>query len=193
MIEGIKKMVRSSRLNITLSSVLCLVLGGICLLSPGTVTDTVVGAMGFILLLVGVFMMVGQLLTTGLHFSGMALSGIVIVTGIFLCMKPGAAMSVVIMAFGIVLVSNGVEDFYLSYSIRSASGAHWYSGILFGIIDIVFGLLCIAGGFRLITFATRLAGAMLIYNAVTSIFLVHRANRADQGVVDGKLVRERDA
>ena len=180
------------RLNVSAGALLCIVTGLLFVTHPGSTTIFLTKAIGVLVLLIGVFIFLGRVLAESIRSGGMIVAALIIAMGLYIFTHPVNAARVIPIILGLVLITNGVEDFSLAFACRRAFGLRWWLGIVFGALNLVFGLVCIANAFGVIKLAMVVAGAMLIWDGVSSLFIVHKVNSAENVVIDSKISREED-
>jgi|GEM_PF-469273 len=185
--------IKSLRLNVSLSGILCLVLGVICIVWPGEVTVFLAKMLGAILLLVGVSMFLGKVFEETHRSSGMLVSVVIMILGIWIWTKPAMAASLLPIVIGVILVVGGIQDLNLAFSGRAVNAPRWWSPLILGAINILAGVLAVLYAFGVVKLGMILLGLMLVYEGITSLFVVHKVNKAERGVVvDSVILEEED-
>ena len=179
MIEKLKKI----RLHVTFSALLTIALGVVILMKPTATVLWIAKAVGVIILIVGAVMIIGSLFDSKkLQPSGIVVGGIIAVIGLWVLMRPTRAASIIPAVIGVIMILQGVEDLEMAFKTKRAS-ARWALSLLIGVANIIFGVLCITKGIGIISFGMMVVGAMLIFDGLSSIFVVHRANSAERGII----------
>ena len=104
-----KEKIKDLRLNITVSGILSIVIGILLLIYPAQSLSTIGKAIGAIIVLAGVFVIISQLFENGFNAMGMVVGGVLAVIGIWIFMAPGAIVSIIPIAIGVLLVVHGRE------------------------------------------------------------------------------------
>ena len=164
---------RTVKLNVTLSAVLTVILGVVLVIWPGETVQTFARVFGAIILCAGVL-----LLLSALRGSRLALIGalLLIAVGIWAFATPKAFSSILPVAAGVLLITHGVQDLVMMPALRRYQAAQYGLTVLFALISIVFGIVCIANAFGIVKLIMVVIGLMLIYDGVTDMLIVRKYN-----------------
>lgn len=183
---------KSIRLNVSLTAVICILLGIVFIACPDTVTNIATMLIGIALIIVGIVIFISRILNEEWRIPGFILAAIIAAIGIFICTHAQGTSEfvskLILIVIGVVFIINGFEAVTMAANTRSILGRAvsengvWWIGILFGVLDIVFGIVCIAGGFNLFNVMNILIGVMLIYDGLSSMLVVHKVNSAERYV-----------
>ena len=55
----------------------------------------------------------------------------------------------------------------------------WSVGLIFSIISLIFGIICVTNAFDVMKTATVVVGIILIFNGVSNIWITSRATKAE--------------
>lgn len=187
MIDKLKQI----RLHVTLAAVLCLILGVVFLFYPGTVTMFLARILAIILILVGATMLLGEWFNEK-RSSTMLVAVLIAGIGVWFFTKPNNAASLIPIVIGVILVVNGIQDITFAFAGKVAKASRWGLIIFFGVLNIIAGVVAICYAFQVISIAMQLLGVMLIYDGISSMFIVHKVNSAERDVVDSTIQSEED-
>ena len=176
---------KNLRLHVTLSAVLTLILGVVLILHPTSTIYLIAKIVGGILAVVGGIVVVGSLTDSGKgKTSGIVVGAIILLVGVAVLLKPYKAASIIPAIIGVFLILHGVENANLAWKTRSANGTKWAISLVIAVLTILCGLACIFRGLGLLSMGMQIIGAMLIYDGISSMFVVHKANSAERSIFD---------
>lgn len=186
-----KEKIKDLRLNITVSGILSIIIGVLLLIYPAQSLSTIGKAIGAIIILAGLFVIISQLIENGFDAMSMVVGGVLAVIGIWIFMAPGAIVSIIPIAIGVLLVVHGLQDLGLALEATRVHAPRPWLSFIIAIVNILLGIVCIADAFNMVTLATRLIGLMLMYDGITDIFTVHKVRKATK-IVDVEVLSEED-
>lgn len=186
-----KEKIKDLRLNITVSGILSIIIGILLLIYPAQSLSTIGKAIGAIIVLAGVFVIISQLFENGFNAMGMVVGGVLAVIGIWIFMAPGAIVSIIPIAIGVLLVVHGLQDLGLAMEATKLHAPRPWLSFIIAIVNIFLGVICIADAFHMVTLATRIIGLMLMYDGITDVFTVHKVRKATK-IVDVDIISEED-
>lgn len=186
-----KEKIKGLRLNITISAVFSIIVGILLLVYPAESLMTIGKVIGGIIILAGVVIILGQIYENGFNAMGIVVGGILALVGVWIFASPGAIVSIIPIAIGVLLVVHGLQDMGLAIEALRAHAPRAWLPFLFAVGNIALGAVCIAGAFHLVEIATRIIGVMLIYDGITDIGIVHKVRKATN-VIDVDIISEED-
>lgn len=184
-----KEKIKGLRLNITISGLFSIIIGALLLIYPAESLSTIGRAIAIIIILAGAFIIISQIYEYGFNAMGIVVGGVLAVIGVWIFIAPGAIVSIIPIAIGVLLVVHGLQDLGLGIEATKAKAPRPWLTFIIAIVTILLGALCIADAFKVVQIATRLIGIMLIYDGLTDIFTVHKVNKASR-VVDVQYTEE---
>ena len=152
------------------SSIIAFILGLIMVISPGLSMVT----MGII---VGIYMIIHGVVLVALDFKSNMnyspfdgiVSGILfIILGILLIAMPGILSLALTLALGVWIILTSVSTIRLALVIKGKN-SNWVLILLFGILDLVAGILILFNPFASSISITVLSGAIIIAHSVINI------------------------
>lgn len=173
MFAKLREAMKRVKLHITVSAVLTVLLGVVLVIWPGETAETFARFFGFLILLVGFV-----LLLTALAAFRPALIGalILLAVGIWALANPRALSSILPVAAGVLLITHGVQDLVMLPALKRVEAAKYGVTILFALLSIVFGVVCIARAFGVIKVMMVVIGLMLIYDGISDMIIVRKYN-----------------
>ncbi|MBQ2576756.1 MAG: DUF308 domain-containing protein [Lachnospiraceae bacterium] len=183
------KRLKSLRLNVSVSAVLMLVIGTICILNPDSVSNFLAKIIGVVLVLVAAIMFLGRISDERLRVPALIIAAMIAALGLFIFTNPNQFTYLIFLVFGIILVVDGLQDVTMAFAGKAAKAPRWWGPLILGGIDLALGVLCVAGQFVKLSIAA--IGIMLLYDGISSLFVVHKVNSAER-VIDTVITREED-
>ncbi|MCR4674982.1 MAG: DUF308 domain-containing protein [Lachnospiraceae bacterium] len=191
MLDDIIEKLKSIRLHITMSAVVCVVLGFIFLIWPTQVTNLIAYIVGILLVVIGAIQAGSKIINEENRSSGLLIGALILIIGIWIIVHPETAVSLIPIVIGVVLVVSGVQELSLAFTAKNVDSSSWGWMIAGAALTIVFGIICICVAFNIVTIAMRLLGLFLIYDGISSMLMVHHVNVAER-VVDSTVTKEED-
>ena len=163
--------------------ILCIVLGIVICIWPGTILLTLCRVAGLAILIFGIYRLI--ICLKGDHNQGgFLLLGIVLCAlGIWILSSPGSFLKLIPIVIGLVLIYHGVKECYTCIQIKRRHDSKWWVGLVVGILAIVFGIFLIRGAFLALEIGMIILGIALIYMGVSGLWVSHRAGGRDR-VID---------
>ncbi len=191
MFDNIIEKLKAIRLHITVSALVCVVLGFIFLIWPAQVTELIAFAVGVLLIVIGAVQVISKLINEDKKYTGILVGFIVLILGVWILISPARAASIIPIVIGVVLVASGVQELSLAITAKNVDANKWGWMIAGSVLTIVFGIICVCMAFSIIKVAMRLLGLFLIYDGISSMIMVRHVNVAER-VVDSVVTKEED-
>ncbi len=182
------------RVNYTVSAVLCILLGLVLLIWPGTTTQIVCMSLGIVLLAYGIIQIVIYLYhrERTIISQGMLLLGIVFaVIGIWILLTPEMIIMAVPVIVGVLIAIHGLHNVVQAIALQKEGYERWWLALTFGLLTVIFGGLLIFNPFGAVEFVVRLIGIFLIYDGVSDIWILSRVfkvKRDKERIIDAEFV-----
>lgn len=180
--------------NYTVSAGLCMALGLVLLIWPGTTTRIVCMLLGSVLLAYGGFQTVICLMNKEKTFfsQGMLIFGIVVaVVGLWILLRPEMIIMAVPLIIGVLIIIHGVHNVIQAVELQKESYDKWWLALLFGILTVVFGGMLVYNPFGAAEAAIRIIGISLIYDGASDMWILSRVfkvKRHKEKVIDAEYV-----
>lgn len=180
--------------NYTVSAGLCMALGLVLLIWPGTTTRLVCMLLGSVLLAYGGFQTVVCLMNKEKTFfsQGMLIFGIVVaVVGLWILLRPEMIIMAVPLIIGVLIIIHGVHNVIQAVELQKEAYDKWWVALLFGILTVIFGGLLVYNPFEAAEAAIRIIGISLIYDGASDMWILSRVfkvKRHKEKVVDAEYV-----
>ncbi len=182
------------KVNYTVSALLCVALGLVLLIWPGTTTQVVCMVLGAALVVYGVLQIVFYLANKdrNIAMQGMMVFGIVVaVIGVWILLKPEMIIMAVPVIVGILIVIHGIHNVVQAIALKKDGYTNWWVAFLLGVITVVFGVVLICNPFTVVDTVVRLIGAFLIYDGLSDIWILSRVSKVKRNaekIVDANFV-----
>lgn len=182
------------RVNYTVSAVLCILLGLVLLIWPGTTTQIVCMSLGIVLLAYGIIQIVIYLFNRErtLISQGMMILGIIFaVVGVWILLTPEMIIMAVPVVVGVLIVIHGLHNVVQAIALQKDGYERWWLALIFGLLTVIFGGLLIYNPFGAVELVVRLIGIFLIYDGISDIWILSRVfkvRRDKERIIDAEFV-----
>lgn len=182
------------RVNYTASAVLCILLGLVLLIWPGTTTQIVCMSLGIVLLAYGIIQIVIYLFNRErtIISQGMMILGIIFaVIGIWILLKPEMIIMAVPVIVGVLIAIHGLHNVVQAIALQKDGYERWWLALIFGLLTVIFGGLLIYNPFGAVELVVRLIGIFLIYDGASDIWILSRVfkvKRDKERIIDAEFV-----
>ena len=164
---------REVKIHITLSALATLALGVVLVIWPGETALLFDGILSVALLVVGVILLILSVRGFKLGIPGALM---LLVVGIWSFANPEAIAEILPVAAGVLMVTHGVQDLVMTPALKRYHADNWWLALIFSLLSIAFGVLCIAKAFGVVKVIMVIVGLMLIYDGITDLVLIHKYN-----------------
>lgn len=193
-VKVMNEFLKGLKVNYTVSALLCVALGLVLLIWPGTTTQVVCMVLGAALVVYGVLQIVFYLANKdrNIAMQGMMVFGIVVaVIGVWILLKPEMIIMAVPVIVGILIVIHGIHNVVQAIALKKDGYTNWWVAFLLGVITVAFGVVLICNPFTVVDTVVRLIGAFLIYDGLSDIWILSRVfkvKRNAEKIVDANFV-----
>lgn len=185
---------KNLKANYTLSAVICVIIGVVLIIWPGTSTQIVCRVLGGVLIAYGIIQIILYLFARErtLYLQGMLLLGIVFsVLGAWILVKPEAVIAAVPIIMGIIIIMHGLHNAIQAIDLKKMSYDKWWIALLFGILTIVLGAVLVYNPFSVVNTVVRVIGAFLVYDGLSDMWIISRifkTRKNAQKIIDAEAV-----
>lgn len=172
------------KVNYTASALVCVVLGLVLLIWPGTTTQIVCMLLGVVLLIYGVIQILMYLISRerSIVSQGMMLLGIIVsVIGIWILVRPEMIIMAVPVIVGILIVIHGLHNVVQAIALKKDGYEGWWIACLMGVLTAVLGGILIYNPFTVVDTIVRLIGIFLIYDGLSDMWIISRVFKVKKG------------
>lgn len=175
-----KDLVKRIRMDFILTSVLCIILGVVCIVW-GQETFQVIGmAVAIALILFGVIEICNYLLNREKNGISAAVGIVVALVGIWIFIRPETVLNIIPIIMGVVLLLHGFRGLKESLLAKGYGDSAWWISALLAVISMLVGIICIVEAFLIVEWILILVGISLIYNGVSNLWIVLRVSKAEK-------------
>lgn len=168
-----KDLFRRMKLDAVMGAIGCIAFGVVLLIWPEQVTSATCQAIGCIIAFLGAVRAAGYLMSrrerNGLD---LPLGLMLFFVGAWIALRPRSVASLLMIVIGVLLFVHGLEDLKYALETRRAGYASWRIMLVFGILCMSLGAVCIIDCFGAISVAMTFVGAMLIFDGLTDLWII---------------------
>lgn len=185
---------KNLKANYTLSAVICVIIGAVLIIWPGTSTQIVCMVFGGVLVAYGVIQIALYLFARErtLYLQGMLMLGIVFgVLGAWIFIKPEIITVTVPVIMGIIIVVHGIHNTAQAIELKKMKYEKWWVALLAGLFTIVLGAVLIYNPFSVVNTVVRVIGIFLVYDGLSDMWIISRVfktRKKAQKVIDAEAV-----
>ena len=168
---------KNLKANYTLSAIICVVIGVVLIIWPGTSTQVVCMVLGGMLMIYGIVQIILYLFARErtLYLQGMLILGIVFsVVGAWILLKPETIIAAVPIIMGIIIIMHGLHNAIQAIDLKKMDYENWWVALLFGILTIVLGVVLVCNPSGAVEIVVRVIGAFLIYDGISDMWILSR-------------------
>ena len=173
--------IRSIKVNLLSSAILCVILGIVLVAYPDTSMTLVCRAVGVIVLITGLGLVFGYLKSGKEHWYGkieLVFGTILAFVGGFLILRPLGLISIIPIIFGILFIYHGLANMRQAMELRQYKDKGWWLPVLIAATTVLLGIFIINYPIRTMDIIMRVIGACLIYDGLANTVLVGRFVRS---------------
>lgn len=185
---------KNLKANYTLSAVICVIIGAVLIIWPGTSTKVVCMMLGGMMLIYGIIQIILYFIARErtIYLQGMLLLGIVLsVVGAWILLRPESIIAIVPVIVGIIIVVHGLHNAAQSIDLKKMGYEKWWVAFLFSILTIILGGVLVYNPFSVVNTVVRVIGAFLIYDGLSDMWILSRVFKTKknaQKVIDAEAV-----
>ena len=168
---------KNLKANYTLSAIICVVIGVVLIIWPGTSTQVVCMVLGGMLMIYGIVQIILYLFARErtLYLQGMLILGIVFsVVGAWILLKPETIIAAVPIIMGIIIIMHGLHNAIQAIDLKKMDYENWWVALLFGILTIVLGVVLVCNPCGAVEIVVRVIGAFLIDDGISDMWILSR-------------------
>ncbi|WP_130871013.1 HdeD family acid-resistance protein [Intestinimonas massiliensis (ex Afouda et al. 2020)] len=166
--------------SFVLLSILYILLGLVLLIWPATVMDVLCYLTGGILLLYGVFAIVGfcraEVRTAG-SFLTLLLGIVAAAVGAVLLLQPALFQSILTVILGLYILIDGLLNLMRALELRRMEHGGWTIYLVLSLITVVLGLVVVFRPILAGTTLVQLIGASLLYSGAADLWTLFQLSR----------------
>lgn len=192
------RFMKGVKANDTVSAVLCVILGFLLIIWPGTSTQVVCMVLGGVLAGYGVIQILMYLFAKEhtIYLQGMLVLGIVFaVLGVWILLNPTGIIKAVPIIMGIIIIIHGLHNSGKGWELKKLGYESWWVAFLFGVLTIVLGVVLVVNPFTAVNTVVRVIGGIFVYNGVSDLWILSRIFKTKKNagkVIDAEAVEIED-
>ncbi len=175
-----KELLRKIRADFLVSSLLCVVLGIVFIVWSEATIKAIGTILAVIMIVIGAVYLCSFFLNAATKGISAAIGVIILLLGVWVLIQPEIIVSLIPIVIGVLLVGHGIRGAKESLACRGYGVSSWKIGIVFALISMILGVICIVDAFGVLELATVVIGIALIYNGVSNIWIAFRTASAEQ-------------
>ena len=171
-----KEFMRAVKIDVIVTSVVCIVMGVVLILFPTQVVTVACQAVGVILAILG-----------GVRLVDFPLGLLLLIVGVWILLHPASIESLIFIGVGVTLFFHGIKGIQMAWESQKSGYGSWIVLMLLSLLNAVFGVVCVIDCFGVFTvtatIALTLVGLALIYDGISSIFILSRVRKAAKDII----------
>lgn len=147
-------------------------LGLVLLIFPGLAYDLIFSLVGTAIIIVGLLGVLRYFKLDSQAAVGstqLATGLITVVLGVLVILFRNSLVSLLPLAFGLILLAGGIFKLQRALGLRSLGAQKWFIELLISLLCIVLGVVVVFNPFRTATTLTRLVGAGLVVESAAGV------------------------
>lgn len=154
--------------EMVLYSILCIVMGILMLVYPGTILNTICDILAVVFILLGIRYLMEYKrkdIINAFYKYELVVGAIFLLAAVFVIVKRGVVISIIPLIVGIIIVISGVMKLENALDLRRM-GNHWIPLLVLAGINVLLGIMILANPQATAIFVTRVTGGVLVYSGV---------------------------
>lgn len=180
---------KNLKANYMITAMICVVIGLVLIIWPGTSTQVVCMVLGGVLLGYGIIQVVLYLFLKErtLISQGMLILGIIFsVLGAWVLLKPEMIIMAVPVIMGIIIIIHGLHNAVQAIDLKKMGYDNWWLALLFGLLTVAFGVVLVFNPFKAVNTVVRVIGAFLVYDGASDLWILSRVSKLKKRVIDAE-------
>ena len=166
-----KRYMKSFRADYLLSSLLCVLLGVVLIVWRQQTIDVIGTVLALICIVTGTAYLCGFFIGHMQNILSAIMGGIVILIGVWILLQPSFVLILIPIVIGVLLLTHGIRGIVESVSLKRFGYGSWAVGLVFSIISMALGVVCIFNAFGVLELEVVIIGISLIYNGLTNLYI----------------------
>lgn len=167
-VEGMKK-------NYFISAILTIALGAVLVIWPDWSGRILCYLLGAALILMGGIQLIVCIRAERIGFYSkfsMLLNIILILLGVWVCIRPDTVLSLVPVIIGIVMLIHGCMDLQFTMDIKHAGSGKWWIALIFALVTLTLGVFLVMHPFLAFEITMLIIGIGLLYDGISDLVLM---------------------
>lgn len=167
-VEGMKK-------NYFISAILTIALGAVLVIWPDWSGRILCYLLGAALILMGGIQLIVCIRAERIGFYSkfsMLMNIILILLGVWVCIRPDTVLSLVPVIIGIVMLIHGCMDLQFTMGIKHAGSGKWWIALIFALVTLTLGVFLVMHPFLAFEITMLIIGIGLLYDGISDLVLM---------------------
>lgn len=167
-VEGMKK-------NYFISAILTIALGAVLVIWPDWSGRILCYLLGSALILMGGIQLIVCIRAERIGFYSkfsMLMNIILILLGVWVCIRPDTVLSLVPVIIGIVMLIHGCMDLQFTMDIKHAGSGKWWIALIFALVTLTLGVFLVMHPFLAFEITMLIIGIGLLYDGISDLVLM---------------------
>lgn len=167
-VEGMKK-------NYFISAILTIALGAVLVIWPDWSGRILCYLLGAALILMGGIQLIVCIRAERIGFYSkfsMLMNIILILLGVWVCIRPDTVLSLVPVIIGIVMLIHGCMDLQFTMDIKHAGSCKWWIALIFALVTLTLGVFLVMHPFLAFEITMLIIGIGLLYDGISDLVLM---------------------
>ena len=167
-VEGMKK-------NYFISAILTIALGAVLVIWPDWSGRILCYLLGAALILMGGIQLIVCIRAERIGFYSkfsMLMNIILILLGVWVCIRPDTVLSLVPVIIGIVMLIHGCMDLQFTMDIKHAGSGKWWIALIFALVTLTLGVFLVMHPFLAFEITMLIIGIGLLYDGISDLVLM---------------------
>ena len=167
-VEGMKK-------NYFISAILTIALGAVLVIWPDWSGRILCYLLGAALILMGGIQLIVCIRAERIGFYSkfsMLMNIILILLGVWVCIRPDTVLSLVPVIIGIVMLIHGCMDLQFTMDIKHAGSGKWWIALMFALVTLTLGVFLVMHPFLAFEITMLIIGIGLLYDGISDLVLM---------------------
>lgn len=167
-VEGMKK-------NYFISAILTIALGAVLVIWPDWSGRILCYLLGAALILMGGIQLIVCIRAERIGFYSkfsMLMNIILILLGVWVCIRPDMVLSLVPVIIGIVMLIHGCMDLQFTMDIKHAGSGKWWIALIFALVTLTLGVFLVMHPFLAFEITMLIIGIGLLYDGISDLVLM---------------------
>lgn len=177
-----KNILKKTKLNLILASILTVILGLILVLNPVNATVFICRTVGIILLATGLFITGSYFLNIGQNVGGSSLiAGLIeLALGIWVSLRPDSFVQFLTVILGFIMLVHSFVMLQSAIEIKMFGIKRWWLLLITALLTLILGIIIIISPFATIAVTMTIAGISLIADGIIGIIVTILISRAEK-------------
>ena len=183
-----KNILKKTKLNLILASILTIILGLILVLNPVNATVFICRTVGIILLAIGLFVTGSYFLNIGQNVGGSSLiAGLIeLAVGIWISLRPESFVQFLTIILGFIMLVHSFVMIQSAIEVKMFGVSKWWLVLILALLTLVLGIIIIISPFATIAVTMTIAGISLIADGIigiaVTVFIAKTSKIIDEAV-----------